>query len=296
MNTKASSLSHNLRLLRYSDFWLRAIATGLVSIQLTLVWRVNDADLLAANLLFLAVIASLLGDRWSSLSRQSTYIASAVGTVLLVFILLRSVGLPSTTFLLLAPLVAGLGLALLTSGFSYLRQYSQEFTALAFLGLPRVILPILLDPTPWTAKFASLILWYSGFSVVRDGLNIQMAGGAVEVYPGCSGIESMTHVLSLTGLFLVLVPLGWLSRLFLLVSGVFIAFMVNAFRVALMAYLVANSQPEAFRYWHEGTGSLIFSMIAVAIAGALCYLMMRLNDLEDESDWEDESDLEVLEE
>lgn len=105
----------------------------------------------------------------------------------------------------------------------------------------------------------------------------------------------MTHVLSLTGLFLVLMPLGWMSRLFLLVAGLGIAFVVNAFRVALMAYLVANSQPDAFRYWHEGAGSLIFSMIAVAIAGAVCYLVMRFNDAE-ESDLEDESDLEVWEE
>lgn len=295
MSTKAFAFSKNLRLLRFSDFWLRAIAAGLVSIQLTLVWRVDDTDLLAANLLFLTVIASLLGDRWSQLNRQSSYLASGLGTLLLVFVLLRSSGLPSTTFLLLAPLVAGFGLALLTSGFAQLRQYSQEFTALAFLGVPRAILPMLMDPTPWTAKMATLILWYSGFSVVQDGLNIQMAGGAVEVYPGCSGIESMTHVLSLTGLFLVLMPLGWMSRLFLLVAGLGIAFVVNAFRVALMAYLVANSQPDAFRYWHEGAGSLIFSMIAVAIAGAVCYLVMRFNDAE-ESDLEDESDLEVWEE
>jgi len=290
MNTKAPTLPNDLRFLRNSHVWLLAIASGLIAIHLTLSWRSDDADLFTSSLLFLGVVVSLIKDRWPNLKLHSSGLASGVGASLILLMLLRSAGLPSTTFLLLAPLVAGVGLGLLASGFSQLRQYGREMTVLAFLGLPRVILPILFDPTPWTAKFATLVLYYSGFQVVRDGLNIQLGTGAVEVYPGCSGIESMAHVLSLTGLFLVLVPLSWVQRWVALVAGVAIAFMVNGFRVALMAYLVAQDQMEAFHYWHEGTGSMIFSVIAVAIAGLVCFLLMRLNE------WEDDPDLEVVEE
>jgi exosortase/archaeosortase family protein len=49
------------------------------------------------------------------------------------------------------------------------------------------------------------------------------------------------------------------------------AFVVNAARVALLAVLVSLSQPEAFKYWHEGSGSVIFSMIAVFIFGLFCW-------------------------
>jgi len=296
MNLKAPTLSINKQWLENSPFWLMAIASGLVAIHFTLTWRSDDADLFAASLLFLGVVASQIKDRWTTLSLQSSGPASGVGTLLILFVLLRSVGLPSTTFLLLAPLLAGVGLALLASGFNHLRQYSQEFTALAFLGLPRIILPMLVDPTPWTAKFATLTLWYSGFQVARDGLNIQLGTGTVEVYPGCSGIESITHVVSLTGLFLVLVPLSWVQRFTALIAGATIAFIVNGFRVALMAYLVAQSEMEAFTYWHEGTGSLIFSMLAVAITGAVCFLLMRLSEADMEEEEFNEPELEVVEE
>jgi exosortase/archaeosortase family protein len=55
------------------------------------------------------------------------------------------------------------------------------------------------------------------------------------------------------------------------IIAVLIGFIVNAARVALMAVLVSLSQPEAFKYWHEGNGSVIFSMIAVFIFGLFCW-------------------------
>jgi exosortase/archaeosortase family protein len=53
--------------------------------------------------------------------------------------------------------------------------------------------------------------------------------------------------------------------------AVITAFVVNAARVALLAVLVSLSQLEAFKYWHQGTGSVIFSMIAVLIFGLFCW-------------------------
>jgi hypothetical protein len=37
---------------------------------------------------------------------------------------------------------------------------------------------------------------------------------------------------------------------------------------------VALSQQEAFEYWHQGDGSLIFSMIGVLLFGLLCHFLL----------------------
>lgn len=268
--------------LKTSDFWLWAIAACLVAIYLTLVWRIDDSDLFAGALLFLAAVYSLLQERWKQLNLQSTLASSLVGCSLILLLLIRSTNLPSPTFLLVFPLIAGLGLALLASGFRGIRQYWRELGILLFLGLPRILLPRLIDPTLWTAKFSAVILWYLGFPVLRDGLNIQINEGVIEVYEGCSGLDSMSHLLALSGLFIFMFSKGWVQSIFVAIASLIIAFIVNAFRVALMGYLVSISNMAAFDYWHEGTGSLIFSVIAVLLFGLLCFFLIRQSEQPDD--------------
>lgn len=282
------------RHLKSSAFWLLGIAAGLAAIHLTLTWRMDNADLFGSSLLFFAVIGTSIKDRRGQLRLESGITSSLLSVLLIGLLLTRSMFRPSDTFLLLLPLLAGLAVALLASGFQGLAQYRREFILLAFLGGPKVFLPLVFDPTPLTAQFSTLVLWYLGFEVYRDGFMIHLPTGSVEVYSGCSGIDSITHLLSLSGLFLILVPVGLGLRILVPLVGMLIAFVVNGFRVALMAYLVAARQPEAFDYWHEGNGSLIFSMIAVFIFGVFCYLIMKWtearSDDSSEEDWDNESE------
>lgn len=254
---------------------------GLAAIHLTLTWRADNSDLFGSYALFFAAVAVLLREKYRDLKLESTGLASGFGLLLLAFILLRCLTIPSGTFLQLSPLISFLGVACLASGFKGLRQYARELAILFFLGVPSVVLPTYIDLTPLTAKFATLILWYSGFQVIQDGLNIRLASGAVEVYPGCSGIEGVTHLLSLAGLFLVMFSMSWLRRGVVLVMAVTVAFLVNAVRVALLAHLVDSSDMAAFDYWHLGDGSLIFSTISVGIFGCVCWLLLKSAD-EDE--------------
>ena len=202
--------------------------------------------------------------------------------------------MPSEVFLLLSPFLAALGLALLASGFCGLGQYYKELTVLFFLGAPQALIPPLIDTTAITAKFATLVLWYSGFTVSRDGLNIYLGSGAVEVYPGCSGIEGVTYLLSLAGLFLVMFPMNWYRQFLILLVAVTIAFVVNGIRVALMAHLVATSDIEVFQYWHKGNGSMIFSMISVLLFSACCWALNHQTNAT-EQDLEQEDDANPLE-
>jgi cyanoexosortase A len=272
-----------------APLWLVGIAAGLAAINVTLGWRADNSDLVTSSLLFFAAIASSLHEKRDRLTYRSAALPTGLGVLLIAFVLLRSLGKSSNAFLLLSPLVGGVGVALLGAGFYGLRQFRQELLILFFLGVPKAIVPLLVDPTAATANFSALMLWYLGFQVRQDGLNIYLPTGAVEVYQRCSGIEGIAHLLSLSGLFLMMFPVGWGLRVALPILAAVIAFVVNGLRVALMAYLVAAGQPEAFDYWHDGTGSLIFSIIAVLLFGAIAFLLLRLSETSEDDDgqeWE----------
>jgi exosortase/archaeosortase family protein len=65
------------------------------------------------------------------------------------------------------------------------------------------------------------------------------------------------------------------KKILVLGASVAIAFVVNGFRVAIMA-LFANAQDEeGLHYWHVGEGSLIFMMISVGLLGLLCWFLLR---------------------
>ncbi len=255
--------------------WLLGLATCLTTIYFTLVWRLDNADLLGNSVLFVGAVAMILRDRWQTLSLNSSAISTGLGSAIIGVVLVRSQGYLSEPFLLLFPLLAALGLALLASGISGLKQYRKEILILMFLGLPKLILPILFDPTVLTAKFSALVLWYSGFEVERYGYYIQLGDRAVEVFQGCSGIEGISYLTALAGLFIMMFPLGIFARWAALILAGMIAFLVNGFRVALLAHFVYSAQPNAFDYWHHGTGSFIFSMISVAIFGGICWVFLQ---------------------
>ncbi|MGA1626717.1 MAG: archaeosortase/exosortase family protein, partial [Prochlorothrix sp.] len=52
-------------------------------------------------------------------------------------------------------------------------------------------------------------------------------------------------------------------------------FIINSFRVVLMAILTAIQNDTAFDYWHDGKGSLTFGMVAVLSLGGFYMLMME---------------------
>jgi cyanoexosortase A len=159
--------------------------------------------------------------------------------------------------------------------FKGFKQYWQELFLLFFLGAPELVLSPLIDVSGFTAQFSAFILWYLGFDVSRQGVYITLPQGGVEVFAGCSGLESMTHLLSLAVVYLLMFPTSWIKKVLVPVVAVSLAFVVNGLRVALMAVLAVSSNSEAFEYWHTGSGSAIFSMIAVLIFGLFCLFLMR---------------------
>jgi len=261
-------------------FGLIIIATGLVTLNMTLLWKLGDIAHFYMSLVFWLAVGSLLWDKQHILKQsegKSDLLATVVGTLLIAFILFKSAIVSSKfdPFLRIAPFLSGLSLGLIAVGFQDLKKYWRELVILFVHGVPSVITsPLLGIITSLTAKFVHVILWYFGFNVIRDGNYIALETGRVFVDEGCSGFEVMNYLLGLSVVCLLMFSTKQNKAL---VIGVAIAcgFIVNAFRVAVMALLVASHRLDLFKYWHEGEGSLVVGMIAVILFGIFYQFMLK---------------------
>ena len=269
--------------LKTSKFWLLGITSGLIAIHLTLTWRAEDSSLWGISFLFWLAVGSMLWSKRDTFNLDSSPVSSALGTMLIALVLLKSILISGyDPFLRVFPVISGLGIALLASGFQGLKQYWRELLILCFIAPSPGALSLFIDISVLTARFATAVLWYAGFDVSRQGVYVGLPTGVVEVYSGCSGIETMLQLLGLALVFLVMFPTNKIAKVIVPVVAVCIAFVVNGIRVALLAALSAPSSKQAFEYWHKGDGSLVFSMIAVLIFGLICFLLLQQNQSDDD--------------
>ena len=288
MNTLQLS---TIKSIKTPSFWLLVIAAGLVAINLTLFWKMGNVAHAGMSALFLLAIGSMLWDKRHNLELESNLSATLLGTLLITWVLFISSSMPETKedpLLSVAPFVSGVGVSLIASGFRGLKQFRPELIIVFFLGVPRVLIESVVDISPVTAKVSSFILHYLGFQVfLREGIYIHLPQGAVKVFYGCSGMESMTYVLGLSVVCLIMFPIKKSDRFFVPIVAIITGFLVNACRVALLAILSNEGQQESFIYWHEGEGSLIFGMIAVAIFGLFYWFLINRADATERNEEEE---------
>jgi cyanoexosortase A len=111
---------------------------------------------------------------------------------------------------------------------------------------------------------------------VQRGLLLVSPAGTVQVFAGCSGMESMTYLLGISVICMTLYPISRLKQIIAAITAVSIGFTINAVRVAIMATLAAPYDQTAFLFWHEGLGSLIFGVIEIVLFGLLYWLLYWL--------------------
>lgn len=268
--------------LKSPQFWLLGIGGGLVATLLTVIWKADDDSHFGMTVLALFAVASLLGDKKHKLKLESDVISSVLGTVLIAIVLWYSTHFPQgklfAVYTHISPLVAALGLSLLASGLKGLKQYWQELVIIFFAGIPKVLIFSLLDITPLsvlTAKFSTVILWYTGFEVYLQDVYINLPTGGIKVAENCAGIEWICHLLGLSVIGLLMFPPAPKKRILVPIVAVVIAFIVNAVRVAILAVVAANQNQQAFKFWHVGDGSLIFGMMTVMIFGLFYWLLLN---------------------
>lgn len=260
-------------------FLLLSLSASLITLHLTLTWRSGNANLLSASMVFWVAVACLIWKKHQALNLYSDVSSKLLGISLLILVLFQSTYLfGNDLFLRLSPIGLGLGVGLLASGFKGLKQYWQELVLLCAIAIPwESLLPFtqfLSALSLLTAKFATFVLWSLGFPIHHKGVFMTLPTGTLEVAPGCSGIGIILQLLGWAFILLVMVPTSWRQKVLVLSAAFFFGFVVNGVRVALLAVLVALSNPTAFDYWHQGDGSLIFSMIAVFMFGIFCYFIV----------------------
>lgn len=258
-----------VRLLKAPACWVAAIGISLAAISLNVAWRTEDFNLLGLSVLFWLAVFSQLWERRDQLNLESGIFASFFGATILALLLVKSLYLTGGYFPSLFPLFSAFGLALIASGFKGLKQYWRELFMLLMLALPTVFGSWLTDfhPSLLTAKLAAYFLWYFGFDVTLQGNLIHLPTGTVEVYAGCSGLQTMLYMLSLALLTITIFPAKRYQKFLVLPLAVLLGFLVNSGRVSLMAILVASGNSKAFEYWHGGEGSFVFSAIGSFLFG-----------------------------
>ncbi|GAB4523359.1 MAG: hypothetical protein Tsb0014_00790 [Pleurocapsa sp.] len=264
---------------RVKYYLLSGIGIGLIALHLSLSDQWGRPGFFGHSFLFWMVALLLLWQKRDRLDLESDTVSSFIGTSILTLVLYKSLHLfPEDFFLRIFPPLSLLGWGLLASGVKGLKQYYQQLFLVLFLAIPWEFVYIF-DLSLVTAKFSTFILWILGFTVTRQGVWIIMPLGSVEVYNGCSGLRIILQLLGLSWIVLTLIPTNWKAKLLLPIAAILLGFTINGFRVALMAVLIAMSNSAGFDYWHTGTGSLIFSAIAVLIFAATCYAIIPRENL-----------------
>ncbi|EDX86834.1 hypothetical protein S7335_4541 [Synechococcus sp. PCC 7335] len=187
-------------------------------------------------------------------------------------------------FLYLYPFLVGIGSVITLAGLSGSGKYWKPLTLLFVLGVPEILMFALINPAPLTARFADIILWYTGYDVVLDGVWLHLPGGSVEVNQACSGLRAMTRLLGMAVLALLCLPRRWtLGQVVMLpVISIVIAFLSNSIRVALLAILKATNRPAAFDSLHGGSTSQLFSIASIVLLMGVVWLLIQYPSAEGE--------------
>ena len=266
------------------NLWL-LLASLLIWQNLWLLHATQDSPKLLLFVLLLWWGAlTCMEDRLETLRPSPSCISLALGSVLLLWSLWRSsqiITLDSVVYVL-APL-QGLGLALLCVPLRRLGQFSQQLLILAFLPIYPMVnnvgpLAIWLESwvSPLTARLAAGWLSTLGMEAVSSGRLVQTPSGGVSVAGACSGIDQVSQVVAIALIFFLAFPLRRARhRWFLFAAAIASAVAINTMRIALLALIVSVEAPVAkgggwwFNFFHEETGSLIFSGLNVFLFGAL---------------------------
>ena len=277
-------VSFLLTLLYQPGPWLAALGVSLGILNLSLAWfHTRNADLVLIMALFWGVVGYLLWDRRQQLVLRSDLYSMAAGALLLLWALYKSIVMADyDAFIRIQPFICAFGLGLLASGAKRLWSYRKELSLLLVLAIPEGILAQLveqfIDISLVAARSTTAMLWYAGFDVTRDGVNVILPTGSIEVYRGCSGLKAMLELLRLSLMFLVIFPTNRLGKLFIPLIAVGLAYSINIVRIALMAVLAAAGHKGAFQYWHEGDGSNIFPVISMLLFVLFCIMLIRAHE------------------
>ncbi len=239
----------------------------------------NDPD--AGHGLLLAPLALWLGWKQGLLRPARPQRLLGISLVLVGVAVRYLSGLAAELFTMRGSmLLAALGLVIFFRGFRQALHWWLPITLLALsIPIPEVLTTSLALPLQLTAsKWGAGILALRHVPVELSGNIIRLPGRDLFVTEACSGLRSLTALLSLG----VLVGGLWLrhpaGRVLLIALAIPVAMVVNAFRVFLTGFLVYFVDPAMGEgFMHLSEGWLLF-VVAFVILGACTWLVARAEE------------------
>ncbi len=239
----------------------------------------NDPD--SGHGLLLAPLSIWLAWRagWASAARpqRALGLAMVVGAVLLRYVAaLAAEAFVGRASMLLA--IAGL----VTWGWG-VRQLLHWWLPVLLIGLsmplPEIVLGSMALPLQFQAsRLGAALLETRGIPVHLDGNVIRLPGHDLFVTEACSGLRSLTALLSIGVLLGGLMLRHPVTRVAIVALSIPVAVLINGVRVFGTGFLVAFVDPSlAEGFTHLTEGWLLF-LVSLAILGAITWIAMRIED------------------
>lgn len=175
-------------------------------------------------------------------------------------------------------IMAAAGLVVWYAGFRQLLHWWLPFTLVSLsVPVPEVILNSVALPLQFMAsKIGASLLEWRQIPVMLQGNVIRIPGQELFVAEACSGLRSLTALLSLGVLLGALFLRTWPMRLILVALTIPVAILVNGFRVFLTGFLVLFVSPEMGQgFMHTSEGMLMFGG-AFLITGMVTWLFDKI--------------------
>ncbi len=153
------------------------------------------------------------------------------------------------------------GILVFFLGWAFLRALTIPVIFLILMiPIPAIIWNKLAFPLQLlAAQLSAGLIQFIQIPVFREGNILQLANTSLEVVDACSGLRSLTALISLTGLFAYISPLTTLKKWVLFFSAIPIAVAVNVFRLTFTAAMAFWISPDmAHGFLHDISGMFIF--------------------------------------
>jgi cyanoexosortase A len=252
--------------LKHPPYLLLSLISALFSIYLLLVWRVGDLTHLGMSGLFMLVTLTLLWENHFHYRYRHERTASLLAMVLIGWLGWQVPYIVSEhqVQLWLFPFVAALAIALLASGFQGLSQYRRELAIMFCLTIPGLMMHWV-DISLFTASAVTTLLRWAGFEATREDMFVTLPVGTLQVHNGFAGLKTIAYLIGVAVICSALYPVARLKQIAAVCGAALIGFLVNLFRVAIIATQMGVEDQEVLSFWYEGNGSLLFGVIAVVL-------------------------------
>ncbi|MEP6763188.1 MAG: exosortase/archaeosortase family protein [Gemmatimonadaceae bacterium] len=177
-------------------------------------------------------------------------------------------------------ILAAAGLVVCYGGFRQLMHWWLPFALVSLsVPIPEVVLNSIALPLQFNAsKIGAALLRSREIPIMLQGNVIRMPGQELFVAEACSGLRSLTALLSLGVLLGALFLRTWPLRLVLIFLTIPIAILINGVRIFATGFLVYFVSPEMGQgFMHTSEGMVMFGG-AFLITGIVTWLMSKGED------------------